>query len=284
MSPAERRTRRERRQAARNRPRAERSVWRGPLPIGGSLVAVAAVVAFFILARSPGQQPPVPTSSATAAAVVAAVTNVSPAVLDAVAGGGLANSLRATDAPVLRGASGKPAIVYVGAEYCPFCASQRWSLVVALSRFGRFEGLGLTRSSSTDVFPNTATLTFRGSTYTSDLLEFSPVETQDREGKPLETISPFQAATYTRFDPSGGIPYLSLGDRAYVVGSGYPPDVLAGKSWQDIGSRLASANDPAARAILGNADFIAAAICDLTDGRPAAVCGSASVKGLPPPR
>ena len=46
--------------------------------------------------------------------------------------------LTATDA------SGKtvPEILYMGAEYCPYCAAQRWSTIIALSRFGKFSGLG----------------------------------------------------------------------------------------------------------------------------------------------
>lgn len=30
--------------------------------------------------------------------------------------------------------NGKPAIVYIGAEFCPFCAGQRWALIIALMR------------------------------------------------------------------------------------------------------------------------------------------------------
>src|SRR5712692_8559609 len=43
--------------------------------------------------------------------------------------------------------NGKPEVVYVGAEYCPFCAAERWALSVALSRFGSFSGLHLIHSS-----------------------------------------------------------------------------------------------------------------------------------------
>ncbi len=36
---------------------------------------------------------------------------------------------------------GKPEVLFVGAEFCPFCAAERWPLIVALSRFGRFTAL-----------------------------------------------------------------------------------------------------------------------------------------------
>ena len=37
--------------------------------------------------------------------------------------------------------SGKIVIVYVGAEYCPYCAAERWAIVTALETFGTFSGL-----------------------------------------------------------------------------------------------------------------------------------------------
>ena len=55
--------------------------------------------------------------------------------------------------------------------------TERWALVLALSRFGSFSDLGLTTSSSTDVYPNTPTFSFHGSTYSSQYLAFDGVET-----------------------------------------------------------------------------------------------------------
>jgi hypothetical protein len=62
---------------------------------------------------------------------------------------------------------GKPAIIFVSEESCPFCAAERWPLAVALSHFGTWSHLGTTRSSATDLYPNTATLSFRAARYTS---------------------------------------------------------------------------------------------------------------------
>ena len=33
-------------------------------------------------------------------------------------------------------------VSYVGAEYCPYCAGTRWGIIVALSRFGKFNKRG----------------------------------------------------------------------------------------------------------------------------------------------
>ena len=49
----------------------------------------------------------------------------------------------------------------MGAEYCPYCAAERWSMIVALGRFGTFSGLQTMRSSSTDSRPQHADLDVR---------------------------------------------------------------------------------------------------------------------------
>jgi hypothetical protein len=47
----------------------------------------------------------------------------------------------------------RPEIIFLGAEFCPYCATERWSIVMALSKFGTFSHLVGTTSSSTDVDP-----------------------------------------------------------------------------------------------------------------------------------
>ena len=101
--------------------------------------------------------------AAASTAVVRAVTGVPAATLDKVGAGSVQAVPRKVDAPALT-SGGKPKVLYVGAEYCPFCAAQRWPVVVALSRFGTWSGLGQTTSASDDVYPDTSTLSFHGAT------------------------------------------------------------------------------------------------------------------------
>ena len=53
---------------------------------------------------------------------------------------------------------GKPTFVYIGAQGCPFCAGMRWSIAIALSRFGNFSNLFYDRSATSDA--NVPTFTF----------------------------------------------------------------------------------------------------------------------------
>lgn len=223
--------------------------------------------------------------------VIRAVTSVPATALDTVgAGSGVTqpSALPAgTPALIL---SGKPEILYIGAEYCPFCAAERWPVAIALSRFGTFSGLGLTTSSSTDVYPSTPTLTFHGSTYSSDLISFDAVETETNQlsatglgYRQLDTLSSVEQQLMRTYDAppyttsAGSIPFVLLGNRYVISGSSYRPDVLHGKTWQQVASALADPSSPVAKQVLGAANTLTAAICQLTGGQPSNVCTSSGV-------
>src|SRR5581483_1419549 len=132
---------------ARDRRRAalapKQAWWRGPWLIVAIVGVLAVVVAGFLIAGRNGSSEPA-ASSAETAQVVEAVTHVPAATFDAVGTGGLNNPLKPAQLAALTGPNGRPEVLYIGAEYCPYCASERWSLIAALSRFGSFSGLELT--------------------------------------------------------------------------------------------------------------------------------------------
>ena len=95
----------------------------------------------------------------------------------------------------------------MGAEYCPYCATERWAMVNALSRFGTFSGLKITTSAETtpqgtpEVFPNTPTFSFYGATYKSDYIQFEPVEEQDNSYEHArDTDAPSRRELVTKYD------------------------------------------------------------------------------------
>jgi thiol-disulfide isomerase/thioredoxin len=176
---------------------------------------------------------------------------------------------------------GKPVVLYYGAEYCPYCAVERWPIVVALSRFGTFEGLASTTSPPAPApLPNTPTVTFHGSTYTSEHLVFSSVETHTRDRAPLGTPSPLQQRLFDTYNveqitgTSGSIPFVMIGNRYAWAGSRYDPGVLENKTFDEIVAALRDPSTEVAQAIGGAANFITAMICELTGGEPAEVCTS----------
>jgi thiol-disulfide isomerase/thioredoxin len=249
-------------------------------PAAGA-VGVALVVAAFLAIRWYNTPPaPKPLKPDAAQLIVDAITSLPASELDGVGQGSVKSNILAVVGKPLTGTTGKPEVFYLGAEYCPYCAAERWPMIIALSRFGTFSGLETTSSSSTDVYPNTPTFTFKNATYTSQYIDFRSVETEDRNGNPLQSPTAADQALVTSYDKGGSIPFVDLGNRYAFAGSNYFPDSLAGMSWQEVADSLQQPGTPQAQAILGSANLITAAVCKLTGDQPAAVCSSAAIQAI----
>ena len=161
---------------------------------------VLVVIVGFIIAKVVTTSSSTPTTSPVSAKVVKAATNVPPSAFDKVDTGAAQAAPQPISGNHSLTADGKPKVLYVGAEYCPYCATERWAVVAALSRFGTFSDLGTTRSSSTDVYANTATLSFHGASYSSRYLSFAGYETQDRQNLPLDQLPPEDKKVFQKFD------------------------------------------------------------------------------------
>lgn len=245
--------------------------WVAPVAtVGGLAVVVVAFLAIRYLS-TPNTVPPPPPD--TTAQVIATITSLPPAELDQV-GAGTANNViqKVPPGAPLVGPSGHPLVFYYGAEFCPYCAAERWAIIVALSRFGTFSGLKTTTSSSTDIYPNTPTFTFHGATFTSQYIDFQAVEASDREQRFLESPTQAQKALITKYDSSGTIPFVVLGNRFIVPRASYQPDVIGGMTWQDIANALKNPDSSQAKSVLGSANLLTAAICSLTSNQPSTAC------------
>src|SRR4051794_36222191 len=122
---------------------------RRALIIISSVVAVALIGAIIAIAavNSGGSSKKTPeTKTAASASLINQVASVPEAPLASVGKGGAAGGLKAINDPPLTNA-GKPEVLFIGGEFCPYCAGERWALVQALSRFGTFSGLSQIHSS-----------------------------------------------------------------------------------------------------------------------------------------
>ncbi len=257
----------------------------------GSVVAVVAIVVAFIVVKGVSGGSSGTSSLPQGAALSKIVTNATnvPAATLATIGKGTVQTTPTvlTGQPALT-KNGKPEIVYIGAEYCPYCAAERWPAVVALSRFGTFSNLNVTHSDTADAYPSTKTLTFHGSTYTSKYIVFSPVEQTDPNKKTLETTTAQENALIAKYDsppyvPSasqGAIPFLDFGNKYLISGASYTPQILQGKSWAQISAALSDPSSPIAKAVGGTANYMTAAICKLTNNQPGNVCTAPSITAL----
>ncbi|HEY6275740.1 MAG TPA: DUF929 family protein [Streptosporangiaceae bacterium] len=255
---------------------------------GGSVLAVLAVVLALIIARtlSSGSTPSTGSSTGTAlpASVARDVTTVPAATLNTV-GKGTIPSQDTAPAKVLNGtpltSNGKPEMLYIGAEFCPYCAAMRWSMAVALSRFGTLTPLHGIYSARTapggqaEAYPHTATLTFYKSGYASKYLVFAPVENEKIDHSLLQQPTAAEQTLWNRYN-ANSYPFIDVGNK-YMFTVIYNPQVLAGKSWSQIAAALHDPSSPIAQSVDGAANYLTAAICKTTNNQPSAVCNSRAV-------
>ena len=257
----------------------------------GSMLAVIAIVVAFIVVRSlnkPAAQPAGPARPAGAtgvllpASVAKNVTGVPASTLNTVGAGSVPQTVQKPvtliNGPPLT-SNGKPEMLYIGAEFCPYCAAMRWSMAVALSRFGVLSPLrGIHSAGEPEAYPNTATLTFYKSTYSSKYLSFVPVENQNVDHSPLQATTPQQQALWDRYNPNS-YPFINIGNK-YMITVIYNPQVLQGKTWSQIAAALHDPSSPIAQGANGAANYLTAAICKTTNNQPAAVCTSPAIQKL----
>jgi hypothetical protein len=264
---------------------------------GGSILGVIVIVVAFIVIKT--TQSPAsanasdsnsPTGTALPASVIKDVTSVPSATLASVATG-TADPKSVTTvssaAPLTSG--GKPEVLYIGAQYCPYCAAERWALASALSRFGTFRGLsGIHSAGGQEVYPHTATLNFYKSSYASKYLTFTPVEQETVSEKPLEKLTSAQTALITKYDSppyvsaseQGAIPFIDFGGKYFVHGAQYNPQVLSGQTWAQVAAALKDPSSAIAKGADGASNMITATICKSTNNQPSNVCTTPTIKAI----
>jgi hypothetical protein len=257
---------------------------------GAAVALVVAVVAGLVIAKlaGVGSSTPSAVSGLASSQVVTDLSSVPAATFDKVGVGSAQGGPQHLTAPALT-AAGKPKVLYVGAEYCPFCAAERWPVVVALSRFGTFTNLGVTTSSGSDVYPNTPTLSFHGATYQSQYLSFTGVETTGNtlvngNYAPLDPLTPADQQTFNTYDQppyvsgqAGSIPFIDIAGKYVSSGATYNPQLLHGLSQSQVAAQLNNPAGQVAQAVDGSANLFTAALCQATGNKPANVCTTPGV-------
>jgi hypothetical protein len=270
------------------------------LAVGLVVIVVAALVIIKVAgggsasAGSSGYSPTDPTTAAQVTGVPASVFNTVGVTSGAVA---VTPPVVAKNQPLLTAtdANGKtvPEILYIGAEYCPYCAAQRWATIAALGRFGTWTGLGNTTSLSSDVYPNTPTFSFRKAKYSSPYLVFKSVEMftnylTNNDYTPLQTPTAQEQALFKKYDApkfipgmtaqqAESFPFMTFANQYLVAGASYSPATLSGSTRSDIAAGLSNPSSPVTQAIIASANYQTAVLCKLTKGLPSNVCTSSGV-------
>ncbi len=272
------------------RDRLTRVVWAAVVVI---LVAVVGLVTYAL--TRPPSTPRTVHRAATPTDVVSAVTQVPTSVFDSI---GVSAPTTPLVVPTLLGGQppltshGRPEVLYVGAEFCPFCAAERWPLIVALSRFGRFSELSDIQSSASSVFPSLSTFTFVGAHYSSRYVTFAGIELYsgavDAQGvyTQIATLNPVQSFLVSRYgtppvkhgSEAGSFPFVDIGNRMVTSTSGFSPGVIVGQSQATIAGDLRQPSEPIGQAVVASANYLTAGICAATGQRPASTCDDKSVR------
>ncbi|MFI5041068.1 MAG: DUF929 family protein [Acidimicrobiales bacterium] len=223
-----------------------------------------------------------PANAAAPPSVIAQLAAIPPSTLaQAAASTKVTNGPKPITAPPLTEGS-KPLVFYYGAEYCPYCAAERWPMVTALLQFGQFTGLAATHSAANDVNPNTATFSFSGSSYSSQYVAFNGVETQTNTGAPLDTptaaqqqiVQTYDNVPYVSSSAVGTIPFIDFGGKYLQSGASYDGTLLQGKDMAQISAAVADPTSKIGQQVLASAGLITEDICQLTGNQPAAVCSA----------
>ena len=189
---------------------------------------------------------------------------------------------RVSDAPLVE--AGKPVVFFMGGQFCPFCAADRWAFVKATSRFGTWTNLrSLQSQGGVDGFASLPTYNLAGARYRSDLISLRHKEVADVSGNKLESLDSLENGLVNSYDPGGSIPFTVAGGSGgqYTVGLAFSPGLLKGQSFDKLRQALATGvRNPTVKAIDAEGDAITALLCKLTGGKPAAVCSAASITAL----
>jgi hypothetical protein len=247
--------------------------------VGVIVVIIAVFVVVKVVAGKNDPKSGTPAADASAS-VTAALAGVPASVFDTVGVGAAKTAPKATSGAALT-ADGKPRVLYVGAEWCPFCAAERWAVAVALERFGNFSGLQEVSSSPSDTYPSTPSISFSGATYTSSYLAFTGKELQSNQvsGGKYKTLDAISGGDKALFDKAGGsFPFIDLGGSSLIPGAQYDPGVLKGKTQDQVAAALTQSKTAVAKGIVGSANVITAKLCTLTGNAPTAVCTSRGVR------
>jgi len=180
--------------------------------------------------------------------------------------------------------NGKPIVFFMGGQFCPFCAADRWAFVKATSRFGTWGNLRPLSSQR----GQTATTACRPTTwvdasYQSDLLSMHHKEVADTDGNQLQSLEGVEQDFVNQYDPSGGFPFMVVSGSPgqFTVGLAYSPALIQGQSFDALRAAVDSdADTPAVKAIDDEADAITALLCRTTGGKPGNVCSVPSILAL----
>lgn len=255
----------------------------------GILAAVVIVVVIVVVSVSGGGGSSSPRQP-MAAADQATLANVPLATLVDAAGKvtQLQPAVKAAGAQLTSG--GKPEVLFIGAEFCPICAAERWPMTIALMKFGTFTDLKQTHSAVSD--GDAGTISYFGSTYTSPYLTFVPRElytNQPYNGGPpngyyrtLDKPTAAQQAVWTaNLGSNLSFPFIDFGGKMALETAQYNPSTIYYKNFATVLGTVGSNDNSTGAYIDASAGVFTKYLCMLTNNQPGSVCSAVAKVAAP---
>lgn len=244
----------------------------------GAIVVVVAVVAVFVVVKLTGGKGNVATGGRTPvpASVYSGFTGVPVSALAAAANNYHTTDLTypqvTNDPPITT--SGKPEVLFIGGEFCPYCATERWSIVLALSKFGTWHNLTSIKSSPNDSsgIENVPTFSFYHASYTSPYFTLTTVEHWNRAQGILQPVTASQQNLWNKYGSGGSIPFLYMNGKAVLTGAEYNPQLLLSGTFEQNAQSIIKGQSALASSVYANAGSIVSDLCRMTGGKPGSVC------------
>ncbi len=136
---------------------------------------------------------------------------------------------------------GKVVVLSIGAEACPYCAAESWSLVKALQQYGTLTDLTQIISNSSDSIPNVPGYGLANASYHSNEISFWEVETTTTSwNHELQSPNSTEQSLFMQYDPNGNIPFLLIGGIYLHIGSAVLPVLLADMGWTQCQNEISA--------------------------------------------
>jgi hypothetical protein len=252
-----------------------------------SIVVVLVIVVVIIVVKvagggggaGAGASTSPPAGTPVSAAITNKLTSIPLSTLASAPTSGLVTTPQSISDPSLK-ADGKPDLLFIGAEFCPICATERWAMYVALSKFGTFSPQpGRIHSAEQD--GDIATLTFYNTKYTSPYLTFTPVETTTNQPDgnyyvTLQTPTAAQTRLWTtNMGQPPSFPWLDFGGKEELTSAQYDPQELEGVSFDNIANAIGNNSTAIGADVDASANVLVKTICStMTHDQPASVCSA----------
>lgn len=180
---------------------------------------------------------------------------------------------------------GKPEVLFIGAEFCPVCATERWPMTMALMKFGTFTNLQETQSAKAD--GDVGTWSYYGSTYSSPYLTFVAQElyTNQPSGnyyKPLEEVTPANQSVWTANEGSNlSFPFIDFGGKAVLETAQFNPGTIYYHDFSHVLGTIGTNDNTIGASINASAAVFVKYLCDLTHDQPSDVCSAVANVSVP---